>query len=161
MQRERELLRTEIKKINDKLVINDNPNNNKLHLSLKEDRAFYEKQVHRYKQKINHFFTKYGKEIELLAQRKKRNKEQLDLYKKLFQQIDSNCHAINLLNKKEIELTKEIQDLIHYWGKTLNHNVDVSVYVLRTIKTDIKQQIIRLSKQQEQLKREIRTIKFY
>lgn len=96
-----------------------------------------------------------------MNQRKKHNKEQCELYKKLFQQIDSNCHAINLLNKKEIELTKEIQDLIHYWGKTLNHNVDVSVYVLRTMKTDIKQQIIRLSKQQEQLKREIRTIKFY
>ena len=154
MQRERELLRTEIKYINDKLVVNDNTNNNKLHLSLKEDRVFYEKQVHHYKQKINHFFTKYGKEIELLVQRKKRNKEQHELYKKLVQQIDANRYAINLLNKKEI------QDLIHYWGKTLNHNVDISVYVLRTMKTDIKQQIIRLSKQQEQLKREIRTIKF-
>ena len=86
MQRERELLRTEIKYINDKLVVNDNTNNNKLHLSLKEDRVFYEKQVHHYKQKINHFFTKYGKEIELLVQRKKRNKEQHELYKKLVQQ---------------------------------------------------------------------------
>lgn len=160
MQRERELLRTEIKKINDELVVNYNLNNNKLHLSLKEDSAFYEKQVHHYKQKIKHFFTKYEKEIELLNQRKKRNKEQRKLYKKLAQQIDANRYAINLLNKKEIELTKEIQDLIHYWGKTLNQNVDISVYVLRTMKTDIKQQIIRISKQQEQLKREIRTIKF-
>ena len=47
-----------------------------------------------------------------------------------------------------------------YFYVLLIHNVDISVYVIRTMKTDIKQQIIRLSKQQEQLKREIRTIKF-
>lgn len=116
MQREREILRAEIKNINQQISVKtneklkletDNHNSSYSHFKLvkeieklETDRDFYEKTIHFYKRKISNFFKKYNEQVVLFVKNKRKLKNEHKQLKQIADKIEENRFAIDSLEVK-------------------------------------------------------------
>lgn len=125
MQREREILRAEIKNINQQISVKtneklkletDNHNSSYSHFKLvkeieklETDRDFYEKTIHFYKRKISNFFKKYNEQVVLFVKNKRKLKNERKQLKQIADKIEENRFAIDSLEVKRKMLRQEMQ----------------------------------------------------
>lgn len=180
MQREREILRAEIKNINQQISVKtneklkletDNHNSSYSHFKLvkeieklETDRDFYEKTIHFYKRKIINFFKKYNEQVVLFVKNKRKLKNERKQLKQIVDKIEENRFAIDSLEVKRKMLRQEMQDhiVIDNFDKMqkVQNNIKRRRYIrsLSSLYSSVIIEIIKLSREQKELKNKFKQL---
>ena len=180
MQREREILRAEIKNINQQISVKtneklkletDNLNSSYSHFKLikeieklETDRDFYEKTIHFYKRKISNFFKKYNEQVILFVKNKRKLKNERKQLKQIADKIEENRFAINSLENKRKMLRQEMEvhivcDNFDRMQKVQN-NIKRRQYIcsLGSLYSSVIIDIINISREQKELKNKFKQL---
>ena len=180
MQREREILRAEIKNINQQISVKtneklkletDNLNSSYSHFKLikeieklETDRDFYEKTIHFYKRKISNFFKKYNEQVILFVKNKRKLKNERKQLKQIADKIEENRFAINSLENKRKMLRQEMEvhivcDNFDRMQKVQN-NIKRRQYIcsLGSLYSSVIIDIINISREQKELRNKFKQL---
>ena len=180
MQREREILRAEIKNINQQISVKtneklkletDNHNSSYSHFKLvkeieklETDRDFYEKTIHFYKRKISNFFKKYNEQVVLFVKNKRKLKNERKQLKQIADKIEENRFAIDSLEVKRKMLRQEMQVHIVCDNfermQRIQNNIKRRRYIrsLGSLYSSVIIDIINISREQKELKNKFKQL---
>ena len=180
MQREREILRAEIKNINQQISVRtneklkletDNHNSSYSHFKLvkeieklETDRDFYEKTIHFYKRKISNFFKKYNEQVVLFVKNKRKLKNECKQLKQIADKIEENRFAIDSLEVKRKMLRQEMQVHIVCDNfdrmQQIQNNIKRRRYIrsLGSLYSSVIIDIINISREQKELKNKFKQL---
>lgn len=180
MQREREILRAEIKNINQQISVKtneklkletDNHNSSYSHFKLvkeieklETDRDFYEKTIYFYKRKISNFFKKYNEQVVLFVKNKRKLKNERKQLKQIADKIEENRFAIDSLEVKRKMLRQEMQVHIVYDNfdrmQRIQNNIKRRRYIrsLGSLYSSVIIDTINISREQKELKNKFKQL---